>query len=525
MKRNWHLALLGISTAMAAGCGADMGAEMGADDEENVASAQQKEVYDCGEFTATDISSIKFNQELLITDLSVVNDTPTGGCRTSWNKGGCATGTQNVWHFWYVMQQMAGTNNVTKFVLRWLESMLQWPHPVNGQFLDPRPGIRTLVIDPWMQATNTLNGNTNCKLGKLIDDPLNASCQLDPNSAPFRLLAVVNRMDLKSNTAGPYGGGNAGEGRLVFGFYRQTSTKPAIQGTVIFEYKLPTFDPFFFTNSDAPTPLGWANLWHGLGGTTTFGAAFNNKLATITQQFVTAGSDDNGFNLGSAISQVRVNEREFDENKPEQFPAPQVDERQWSLREFKLGCHPGVPCDGNALQLVPVTVAQAPGNQHDDTAQLESFLNTNASSILDESHEVPAMISTPGGFVPFLGAESRSNQFLEGPFEWSTLNPLANPSTATDTLRLFALNTCNGCHYRETQTNNLHITSRASGAASTLSEFLSMDPNDDWGQEMPFTDSSGATVRYNEPRRRVCELLWTLDGNAGRLTEGSGRVH
>lgn len=39
--------------------------------------------------------------------------------------------------------------------------------------------------------------------------------QLDLAQSPFRLLAIVNRVDLRENSI--YGGGDAGEGRLVFG--------------------------------------------------------------------------------------------------------------------------------------------------------------------------------------------------------------------------------------------------------------------------------------------------------------------
>jgi len=507
-----------LCTVMAMGCTADVSDEAIAYDDENdaIGTAQQAEVItNCPD--EAQIPTVAFNRELLITDTSVVDDLSNGGCRTSWETAGCSTTTKNHWHFWYLMQQMAGANNtnVTKFVLRFLESIETWSQPVNGFTLQGRSKIRTLVIDPWMQKTNSNFMNSNCVLGQSINAPANVNCQLDPKASPFRLLAVVNRTDLRSSgsVSSSYGGGSAGEGRMVFGFTNQTGT-PITEAALIFEYKLPTRD--MFSNPGGWTPLTWAQKWHSVG--TAFGPTYSTNLQLITDQFVMAGKNPGGLNNGSAISQVRLNERAFDPNSLN---------RQWSLREFKLNCYPGDSCTTNNRFLVPVPVAMTPDNSHNLTSRLDDYLNTHKGTILSETDTIPATYTFGATTYNFQGAESRSSPFIgvPGPFMWSNLAELADPSTQDDVRRLFALSTCNGCHYAETQTNNMHILPRAAGVQSAISAYLSASPGDTFGMPSAVIGSNGGEVMFNEPRRRVCEFLNLLAGRSLTLSNTSGRTH
>ena len=75
---------------------------------------------------------------------------------------------------------------------------------------------------------------------------------LDLNQAPFRLLAIVNRIDLRENLT--YGAGSAGEGRLVFGAVDPTTCAP-LKFTVIFEYGI--------HRTGCIALKAWANNWLG----------------------------------------------------------------------------------------------------------------------------------------------------------------------------------------------------------------------------------------------------------------------
>jgi hypothetical protein len=185
------------------------------------------------------------DKELMIRDLAVVEDST----RT--------TGT-GVWTFGHLMQRLAGSPDpavVSSFTMDWLNTWMvdQSGDQVPGgqpfpETVRARPSIKTVIIDPWRSASGCA--------------PTGA-CTLDMTKAPFRLLAIVNRVDLRqiSTDCSPYGcefgntAANSGEGRFVFGALNNFGSP--LLFTVIFEFKLPGFDGF-----DAQQ---WARRWHELG--------------------------------------------------------------------------------------------------------------------------------------------------------------------------------------------------------------------------------------------------------------------
>ena len=127
--------------------------------------------------------------QLMITDLRVIEDR----IRTNPREGSRA-----VWSFRYLIEQMAGDRDPATFALRWLEKW-EADQTINGTTSVARPAIRDLVIDPWLAASG----------GE----------RLDLNKAPFKLLAIVNRMDLRAHDGDDVL--TAGEGRFVFGVTHQ----------------------------------------------------------------------------------------------------------------------------------------------------------------------------------------------------------------------------------------------------------------------------------------------------------------
>jgi hypothetical protein len=470
-----HLKMGLIATVLiAAGCGGDVNERS-----EDVSSVRQEEVAACPVST----SGVKFDREMVITAIDVVNDP----CRTKWS--GCGDTTKQAkWTFAYLMQQMAGSTHPSTFILKWLESFEETPS-VNGQSLQARSKVRTDIINPWRAASGcSTAGNPKVDASPCLT--------LDFAKAPFRLLAIVNRMDLRSENAQIfYGGGSAGEGRFVFGVTKQDGTP--LDATVILEYELPT---------STWSTLTWAQKWHALGALTAPSAAYNDKLQEITDMFVKSGAIPAKANFGNAINQVRTNEKAFDGSASPIF----------ELREHKLQCRTGISCSANEKVLAPTTLAQTPKNSLDMTPELRTYMNNNMSAILGGTHVVSGTMLT--------GA-SRPLDMITNPFRvWmadSPLDPVPPPSTEGDVRRLFGFSTCNGCHSLETDTDNFHIAPRASGAASQLSSFMSTAMN-------PITvvePLEGKSINYNEPARRMCEFVWLLNGNGTVLTAGSGRPH
>ena len=158
------------------------------------------------------------------------------------------------WTFGYLITEMAQGSGRTpqEFVREWLETWVN-SQTINGDVVAARTQMFTQVIQPWANASgissamiiNPSSGRREVLLG---------SPGLNLNISPFRLLAIVNRIDLGRTGPGSSGYGgpitdkpqDAGELRFVFGV-----TQPSPWGggteascgkkpfTVILEYGVP----------------------------------------------------------------------------------------------------------------------------------------------------------------------------------------------------------------------------------------------------------------------------------------------
>jgi hypothetical protein len=385
--------------------------------------------------------SVDRARELVVTDLAVVNDPVRTTCT------GASPASCGAWSFGHLMAAMAGTNghaNVSRFARAWLRSW-ETDQTVNGQSIPARNKIATDILAPWLAASG---GRTDA---------------LDFSKAPFRLLAIVNRIDLRDDV-GYTGVGSAGEGRFVFGVLgadgRQT------QFTVILEYNLPAHACGDVTS--------WADRWHSLGRLSLGSAAYNAALETLTEGF--AGFDaDPTTPTGSAISQVRTNEF---------LSSP------WELREFELAClwlpipspTPPAPRPGTGIWplpqpdsfgsichpwLKPATVKQSPADALRDVdldapsgAALRAWLADNQDQIRDGSYVIPPRFADG---APFLGSHTQVN----GGFD-----PRHLPAEWEDLRSEIALGSCAGCHERETGTAFLHVSPRRPDAEARISDWL-----------------------------------------------------
>ncbi|WP_205525583.1 Ig-like domain-containing protein [Pyxidicoccus trucidator] len=351
-------------------------------------------------------------EELLINALSVVEDP----VRT--------TGA-GAWTFGTLMRAMNGGADPSGLVRNWLRTWEQ-DQFIEATFVPARPGMRGLVLGPWEARSG------------------GANAPLDFNSAPFRLLAIVNRMDLRNE------GTHAGEGRFVFGVLDPAGNPTPF--TVILEYTLPGGSPDEIQR--------WSRDWHELGRLGVSHPDYNAKLQAVTDRFTKAFVARGRF-LGSAISQVRTNENAL--------------EPEWELREFHFG----------PAGLAPAHVALTPAFFLNGSPLLTDYILQNRPAILTGTHDVP--------------------QFFQGqPFLWgSALTPFFffwdAPGVDSEARHQFSLNTCNGCHAGETQTVFLHVGPRSPGQTAFLSPFMvSTAPIPD-----PLT---GAPRVFNDLGRRTVDL-------------------
>jgi hypothetical protein len=365
--------------------------------------------------------------ELVITSLPVVEDpvrTAPGGA----------------WHFGTLMKAMAGNQDPSTLVRQWLRTW-NTAQTVNGMPLPARAQMQTLVLGPWEQRSGGANK------------------PLDFNTAPFRLLAIINRMDLRQP------GVQAGEGRFVFGVL-DAQGKP-LEFTVILEYALPGSSP--------EAILAWARDWHALGQLGLGSANYKAKLQQLTDRFAAAGVMPTR-PFGSAINHVRTNEAALS--------------TLWEMRDYAL----------SAEGLKPSAVALTPDLGFNNSAALGNFIRANEEAILAEQYQVPAIFSG----TPFLAAGIR---VPDETFFWRA------PSVSIEARHKFSLNTCSGCHTGETKTEFNHILPRAAGQASNLSLYM---------RGVSVKDPLGNVTRTFDDMGRRAEDMAALVCGSGNMLNASG---
>ena len=345
-------------------------------------------------------SAVDFGKSLLITDLSVVNDP-----QRTWDPFNPnalsyidpATGRPRKWTFGFLMEEMCNSMltgvDPKIFARRWIDHFEQF-QTINFDDVPDRQGdVQAALIDKW-EAANAAEGL----------DPL------DLKNAPFRLTAIVNRVDLRS--ASGYAAGDAGECRFVFCAYdRDTGAHKPM--TVIFEYGVPLGTCVQIKN--------WAQQWQQLSGLDFVSvdptSTFNADLEGLTDVVALANANPAKPN-GSAINQLRSN------NFIEPFTLP------WTMREWQITGAGVAPS-----HLTAVTTKQTPANSKMGTSDLANYLNTFEADILAGTHTVP--LSFPGA-TPFLSGKS---EVPTPGFFWNTAG-----ITNNEARHHFSLNTCNGCH-------------------------------------------------------------------------------
>jgi len=333
------------------------------------------------------------------------------------------------WTFGYLMTQMANQTQTgidpRVFTRQWLAHW-EAQQTINSFTVPARSAVRNKVIIPWELASGGLGS------------------PLDLSEAPFRLLAIVNRIDLRGNSG--YTLNNAGEARFVFGVIDRTASASTCcvvsEMTVIFEYGI--------DRAGCEQVKSWAQQWVALSSIPMPSAQFNQALENITEQFARAGVAPNKVN-GSALNQLRTNE----------FLPPQTGD--WELREFKLTPGSEDPFVANG-QLKMTTVKLTPDEQFNLTATLGNYLTANQPQVCADQHIVPLSF----GGAPFLGG----NSFVP-PFFWDSPAFLCPPNPSCNIEFKFSMNTCSGCHLGETNTAFYHIRPTPFGQPPTLSPFLS----------------------------------------------------
>ncbi len=327
----------------------------------------------------------------------------------------------NEWSFKTLMANLnQGTGLTTQeFIHEWLRNWMS-NSSVNGFVIPARTGVMD-YFPGW--------------------DGVHAST-LDINNLPFRLLAVMNRLDLAKVG---YASATGGETRFVYGLLNPNSCTPASginQMTVIFEYG----DTAMQCSSIKSRAQDWLELDSQVLGS----AAYMTALKAITDDVTQAPG------AAAALNQLRTNDFAFDGLG---MLGP------WQLREFVV--------DSGSGLLIPTTTKQTPdASFRSGNAVMAQFMEQNANDILCESHTVPT--SFMGN--PFMAAslDYLSVSFWTAPTNVANL-PAVLPSCHTSSIsgvsgalplsmriqsevrHKFSVNTCDDCHAQETNTFFTHV--------------------------------------------------------------------
>jgi hypothetical protein len=405
-------------------------------------------------------------RSLIIRDPRVVEDpmrtfNPCTGVGTPMGK----------WTFGYLMQEMANQPvtgiNPSAFARQWLKNW-ETNLVINGWGVPSRQSVKDAVITPWEQASG------------------GPGFPLDLSKAPFKLIAIVNRIDLRGNSG--YTTNSGGEARVVFGVIDRRLNPNGCcnvnEMSVILEYGIDV--------RDCEALKSWANQWVNLSTLALGSPAYNAALEAITEQFAKAGAAPHKVN-GSALNQLRTNE----------FLPPVT--APWELREFRLTMTREDPFPPTG-QLIETTVKQTPDESLNNTGTLANYINANCGPILSNTHIVPLDFPGPGN--SFLGG----NSFVPPAF-WNAPGLACDPPGPPGNTRFqFSLNTCSGCHLAETATAFYHIRPTPFGTPATLSLFLSgpLTVND---------PTNGAPRNFNEIQRRalILDQLAHLDCSIGTV--------
>ncbi len=384
-----------------------------------------------------DPAAISPSRSLLIRHLNVVED----ATRT---RASCGQASMGIWSFGYLMEQMANTPftgvTASQFTRHWLDTWMA-NQVVNGWTVQNRSLMQAEILDAWIAASG------------------GPGMPLDLSRAPFKLQAIVNRMDLRQQ--GAYGGSSGGELRFVFLFMPENNCATGKAFQVIVEFGVPA--------TGCLNQQAYAQQWKNLDTLPIGSAAYNAALEAITQQVVVAGAGMGKAN-GSALNQIRVNENLLDDTSGGS---------DWQFRQFVI--------EPFSHHLTTVTLAQTPGATVNKATQLRPYVNANEDAILADDYLVP--LAYPAGM-----------KFRAGGLVYDSIGFWSAPAIATPEARhRFALNTCNGCHTKETDTEFSHVGRAGFGTTAPLSGFLT-------GVWAPDPDNATPDHHFDDLERRALDL-------------------
>jgi|GEM_PF-780855 len=463
-------------------------------------------------------------KSLFITHLDVVEDS----ART-FNTVTEAGNPNGYWTFGYLIRQMCVGITPKDFLKSWL---LHYTTDVtlNGQTVAKRDRTVFNLIEPWLRRCDpNINGTNNSNpvtMTNWTQKWASVPESLLLKYAPFKLTAIVNRMDLRGNFA--YGSAsNTGELRFIFSLVAPVNIAPssgygATAGTVpqadnqitninsslgfidwegmniIFEYQ--------FLPSSVCDAKALANSWVDLSssGYTLGSPSYNQALQAIINP-VTAMNAVPGRPNGSALLRMRTSEKCLATVTAQDNASWKAS--NWEFRQFEIDGNPNSITYHQLVQTVlpntPINTYNYPRNAdnssfNDDFGYIlnNNFNPTGSLALLDwmyapsnrlqvakGNHNLPASLNGQ----PLLAASAQMDlefaHHFDFPYNYAGIYyNITYPTTNYDPGNLptvsnipdfnkvlrnsLSINTCQGCHGGENKTLFSHIRPLGYGEAA-----------------------------------------------------------
>ena len=355
--------------------------------------------------------AIDRDKELLVKSRAIVSGARSDG-----------TLAESPWSFRHLVEALAPPAESAAFVSAWLASWTSTSTaPAQGSLaLGKRLDVRAKLVCPWLRLTPANGCDETCSQC--------SSESLDLSRAPFRLLAIVNRLDLAETQQGCTE--DAAEARFVF-----VATSP--EGTTTLAFNV------IFEYGANGTEAGDPKAWHALASLAD--ERYAAALERITRSFTDLPRP--------SLKQVRTSEN-----------LGTASGTSWQLRQFERG----------DAGLVPTALTNTVPDAVDGTPALSDHVHAHFTEISSGDNAVTPALRTASSTMP------------RADFRWS------DPAGDSGALDLFRLSTCNGCHAGHRGDTTFlpfsHVGSNEKGE-TVVSRFLD-DPLNHTGDELAFRERS-----------------------------------
>lgn len=446
-------------------------------------------------FTYTECSSILKENSLFITDIDVVEDlSRTNNIATSPVSGN----SRGYWTFAYMIEGMCGKTAALTPTYTYIQPkalLKSWVKnwtvnlTLNGQTVESRDFVYETLIRPWLTRSGvSIPSSINLNATNWEGYWNGANQELLLDNAPFRLTAIVNRLDLRGNSSFSGMLNNTGETRFIFTLIDYESGMPTRHPdqddagvedfidwkglNIILEYGNPAMNTCELKR--------FAQKWVDLSGMVLGSPAYNTELEKLTKIVTEPFAGGSGKVNQSALNQLRTNEKIFSvANKEVDWGINDWEFRQFELdattHEFKQVSLPNVPMEyANNQQNLNVGagsegfMALLPSSPYESTAaqDLVDLIFTPGAtflknSILRGNHNLPKY-NPYHPTRPILAAAGRVrgefSHYLDMAYYPTFLSWTAIEKEEYENVRhQLSLNTCQGCHTGENKTIFTHV--------------------------------------------------------------------